>query len=110
MTQVRDYLGSHKYLRVALLAVGFVIASFSLYMGTAIYLLIQYGDNLLIVFFFLLALILDFGIGWTLHRQTGRSFRLSILFSSAGIAVGAVVTSILVWREHWIQVIKELFV
>jgi len=87
---------------------GFIVASFSLFMGAGIYSLIQYGDNLLIASSFLLALILDIGIGWTLHQHTGRRFRLTIALSSAGIVAGAIATSILVWRGHWVQLVKEL--
>jgi len=109
MTKFLKRLESHKNLRITLMCASFVVAAFSLFMGAAIYLFIQYGDNLLIACFLVLALFLDIGIGWMLHLHTRQSLRVTMLLSSTGIMMGAIVVSILVWRAHWVQLIKELF-
>jgi uncharacterized membrane protein len=101
------YLGVYKNLRVALLAVGFVVASVFLYMAIAAYLFIQYSD-LMIAVLLLFTLSFDVGIAWLLQRNTRRSFWLTIVFTSAAIAAGAIVVSMGVWRGHWAGTVEEL--
>jgi len=109
MTEIRNYLESRRNLRVALVSIGFLGASFALYMGMTLGFLVRGADNLLIVSFIVLALALDFGIGWTLHLHTRGRLWATILLSSAGILVGAVLTSIVIWRGHWLEMVKEIF-
>jgi hypothetical protein len=109
MTHFRDHLDSHKNLRLASLAVGLVVASFSLYVGTAMRFFVPNAGSLMITVFVLVALILDFGVAWTFHRHTSQNFGMSILLSSIAILVGTVVVSVLIWRQHWLELVKELF-
>jgi hypothetical protein len=109
MIELRNYLESHRSLRFVLMSIGFLGASFSLYMGVALSFFVQHADSLLILSFVLLALALDIGIGWTLHLHTRGKLRATILLSSAGILAGAVLTSMAVWREHWPQLVKEIW-
>jgi hypothetical protein len=101
MTELRNYLDSHSNLRIALVAIGFLVASVALFMGMAMPFLVQGADNLLIVSSLIVALALDLGIGWTLHLHTRRGLWATILLSSVGILLGAVLTSMAVWRGHW---------
>jgi hypothetical protein len=109
MTELRNYLESHGNLRVALVGVGFLGASFALYMGVALRFFVQRADGLLILSFVILALVLDFGIGWTLHLHTRGKLWAAVLLSSAAVFVGAVLTSMAVWRGHWLELVKEIF-
>ena len=107
MNRFFNYLGAHKNLSVAVLAVGFVAASVSLYMAVVTYLFIQYA-SLQAAACLLLALIFDVGIAVLLCQNTRRSFRPTIAFTSAAIAVGAIVVSIGVLRGHWAVTVRQL--
>ena len=108
MTGFRQHPETHRNLRVFLVSIGFLVASLALYMGMATIFLIQRADRLLIVSCLTLALALDFGIGWSLHLHTRAKLWAGILFSSAGILVGAVLTSMAVWRGHWLELVREI--
>jgi hypothetical protein len=77
-------------------------------MGAALSFLVQGANGLLIVSFVVIALALDLVIGWTLHLHTRGKLWIAILLSSAGVVVGTVLTSIVIWREHWLELVKEL--
>ena len=109
ISAVSSYLDSNKLLRLALLCVGLVTASISLYMGAAIYLLVFRGDNLLIVVLLLVAVLLNYAMGWIVHRRSGRGIFAAIMLTSGVTVAGAVLTSIVVWRGHWLEVVKEIF-
>ena len=107
MNSFFNYLGAHKNIRVALLTAGFVVASVSLFMAIVTYLFIQYA-SLQAAVYLLLALGFDAGIAWLLQQKTRRSLWLTIVVTSAAIATGAIVTSMVVWRGHWAGIVKEL--
>jgi hypothetical protein len=109
MTELRNYLEAHRNLRVAAVGLGFIAASFALYMVVALSFLVQRADNLLILSFVIVALILDLGIGWTLHLHTRGQLWGTIFLSSAGIVAGMILTSIAMWRGHWLEVVKDIF-
>lgn len=103
----KTYLESHKKLWTALAMTGLLAASFSSFMGAAACFFLP--DRRLIVPFGSLALILDLGIGWTIHKRTGRSFRVAILISSAAVVVGAALISVAIWRGNWLELVREIF-
>jgi uncharacterized membrane protein len=107
VAELGNYLESHKMQRVALLAAGFVVASVSLYMAVAAYLFIQYA-SVMIAVLLLFALSFDVGIAWLLQHLTRRSFWLTIVFTSCAVVGGAIVVSMGVLREHWVDTVKEL--
>lgn len=109
MTEARNYPESHRNLWIVLLGAAFLVASVALFMGMAMPFLVQGADSLLIVSSLIVALALDFGIGWSLHLHTRRRLWISISLSSTGVLVGAVLTSMAVWRWHWVELVKEIF-
>jgi hypothetical protein len=78
-------------------------------MGAAIYLLVFRGDNLLIAVLLVVAVLLNCVIGWIVHRRSGRGTFAVIMLTSGVTVVGAVLTSLVVWRGHWLEVVKEIF-
>jgi len=107
MAEIGNYLESHKKLRIALLATGFVVASVSLYMAVVAVLFIQYS-YLMITVLLVVALGCDIGIAWLLQRHTRRSFWLTIAFTSSAVVLGAILVSMGVWRGHWAETVQEL--
>lgn len=91
----------------ALAVIGLLAASFSSFMGVTAYFFLR--DHRLIALFAFLALILDLGIAWMLHKRTGRSLRLAMLISSTAVVAGAVAISVAIWREHWAELVREIF-
>ncbi len=107
MQGIDTYLESHRKLWTAVAVIVFLAASFSSFMGVAACLFLP--DRRLIVPFGSLALILDLGIGWTIHKRTGRSFRVAILISSVAVFVGTTLISVGIWRGNWLELVKESF-
>jgi VIT1/CCC1 family predicted Fe2+/Mn2+ transporter len=107
MQGIDTYLESHRRLWTAGAVISFLAASFSSFMGAAAYFFAP--DLRLFVLFGSLVLILDLGIGWTIHKRTGRSFRVAILISSVAVYVGATLVSVAIWRGNWLELVKEIF-
>jgi hypothetical protein len=109
MTELRNYLESHRNVRIALVGMGFLVASLSLFMGLALNFLVQGADRVLVISFVVVALALDLAIGWTLRLHTRRRLWTSIFLSSVGILAGTVLASMAIWRTHWFELVKEIF-
>lgn len=107
MQKIDTYLEPHRKLWTAVAVISFLAASFSSFMCVAACFFL--ADRRLIAFFGSLALILDLGIGWAIHKRTGRSFRVAILISSVAVFVGATLISVAVWRGNWLELVKEIF-
>jgi ABC-type molybdate transport system permease subunit len=107
MAEIGNYLESHRKLRIAFSATGFVVASVSLYM--AVTALLFMGDGYLMIAVLLLVVLgFDVGIAWLLQRHTRRSFWLTIAFTSGAVVLGAIFVSMGVWHGHWAETVKEL--
>ena len=115
--QFREYLELHRGLRAALLSVCFLIASFTLYFEIAMYVLnlgspgIHYtlSDRLLVIVPILLfAVVLNAAVAWILHKPDRRNFWAMFALGLGVIIVGAILASIIIWREHWIDFVKDL--
>jgi hypothetical protein len=114
MEKALNYLELHKGLRAIFLCICFLIASVSLYMGIGMYLFLPGGihyrflDRIFPLFFMLLAVLLDFGIARVMHRQQQRSFWSTFASILAATVVGAILASVAIVREHWLELVKEL--
>lgn len=111
MDRAQSYLELHKGFRNALLVSSFLISSVALYLGMAIHFLVFKADEngLLLMSLSVLALVLDIVIAWILSRSWRRSFGQIFVLVSAATIVGAILVSMSVWREHWIELVRELF-
>jgi hypothetical protein len=96
-------------LRLAVLGIGFIVASFALYLGVGLSFLVYRADGLLTLSCFMLAAALDLALGWALHLHTRKSIRTTIFLSSGGILAGTFITSIAIWRSHWLELVEEFF-
>src|SRR6266852_2750391 len=112
MGSVRDYLEVHKVLRATLLLLAFVVASFALY---ASFSLGYVGtnpvpnflwDRVLPLVFLFLTVASGLGIVWILRRPGRSSYWSTLALVSAVITLGAILTSVAIWREHWLELVK----
>ena len=116
MNQFNGYLAQHNRLRVILLSVGFVVASFALYVALALGYVGVPGalpdvlwDRIIPALFLVAVLAIDVFLAWTLFPSSSRGFATRLLQTSAVIIGGAILTSLAVMREHWLEMMKELF-
>jgi hypothetical protein len=114
-TKLNDYLAQHNRLRVILLSVGFVVASFALYVALALgYIGIPGAgpdvlwDRIIPALSLIAVLTIDVCIAWMLFPNSNRGFGTRLLQTSAMIIAGAILTSLAVMREHWLEMMKEL--
>lgn len=115
-SSVNTYFAHHNRLRIVLLSVGFVVASLALYLALAFgYIGIPGAlpdvlwDRIIPAASLIAVLAIDSCIAWTLFPNSNRGFGAGLLQTSAAIIGGAVLTSIAVMREHWLEMMKELF-
>jgi hypothetical protein len=105
-------------LRRFFLGASFVVASFLLYLGVAMWLLTPGGyhesllEQAIPALFILFAGILICGIAWLLRRAESvepklRSRRLTLPLTLGIVLMGSVLISLAVFREHWLQVLWE---
>jgi hypothetical protein len=115
MGAIHNYLGLHKELRATLVFAGFAVASFAVYAAISLgYIGVEprpniLWDRVLPPSFLLLALLSDLGIVWILHQPRRRGLWSTFVLVSAAIIVGAILASVAIWREHWIEMVGELF-
>jgi len=101
--------------RPYVLAVYFLVASVLLYFGIAIPMLDPGGYHesrfevaMPYLLFVLPGLLVSFRIAWVLRQPAspeskGRPLWLTMLLSMGGAVVGAVLISVLLFRQHWAQ-------
>ena len=101
--------------RPFVLAVYFLVASVLLYFGIAIPMLTPGGHHesrfeaaMPYLLFVLPGLLVTFRIAWVLRRPTsaeskGRQLWLTLLLSVGGAFLGAVLISVLLWRQYWVR-------
>lgn len=99
-------LGSFKVRWTVLAIIGLLTSSFSFYMATGAYFFLP--ARWLIALFGFLAIILDLGTGWAVHKRTGRRFGLALLISSIAILAGATLISMAILRGGWPGVAREI--
>jgi hypothetical protein len=109
------YLAHHSRLRLLLLLVGFMVASLALYLAVAAGFIGVPGalpnvfwDRVFPALSLVTAVAIDFCIAWLLASRSNRSFGPRFLQASAVIISGAVLTSLAVMREHWLEMMREL--
>lgn len=110
-----DYFAQHNRLRVILLSVGFVVASFALYITLALGYIGVPGalpnvlwDRIIPALSMIAVLAIDVCIAWTLFPNSNRGLGTRLLQTSAVIIGGAILTSLAVMRGHWFEMMKEL--
>lgn len=89
-----------------LAVVGVLTASFSFYIATGAFFFLP--ARWLIAIFGFLAIILDLGTGWAVHKRTGRRFGLALLISSIAVLAGATLISMAILRRGWPGVAREI--
>ena len=101
--------------RPFVLAIYFLVASVLLYFGVAIPMITPGGYNesrfelaIPYVLFVLPGLVVTFRIAWVLRRPAsleskGRPLWLTLLLSVGGASLGAVLLSVLIWRQYWVR-------
>jgi hypothetical protein len=101
--------------RPLVLGIWFLVASVFLYLGIAMNLLDPGGYHksrfeiaIPLVIFVSPALLMTFRIAWMLRRPglsqlKGRSLWLTIPLSLGGVVLGAVLISVALFREHWVE-------
>jgi hypothetical protein len=113
MGTAQSYLELHRGLKFALLCTCFAIASVSLFLGVGMYLFlpggVHYGlfDRIFPFSFLLLAVIIDIGIARVMYPQRQRSFLSLFGVVLAATVVGAIIVSMVIVREHWVELVKE---
>jgi hypothetical protein len=66
-------------------------------------------DVLLPLSFLLITLISSIGITWMFYQPGRRGLWRTFVLVSVAIMVGAVLTSVAIWRQHWIELVREMF-
>jgi hypothetical protein len=111
MGPIYAYLELHKGLRTLVLSLCLGIASVVLFLGIAIHFFVFKGDEhgLVLLSLSLLALVLDILITRILVLFLQRTYGQVFVAVSGAILVGATIVSVVVWRTHWFELVKELF-
>jgi len=100
--------------RPFVLAIYFLVASVLLYFGIAIPMLTPGGyresrfEAAMPYLFVLPGLLVTFRVAWVLRRPAsaeskGRQLWLTLLLSVGGAFLGAVLISVLLWRQYWVR-------
>jgi len=107
---MKTYLEAHEGLRTSASAFLFVLASIALFSGFSIHFLLFKADehSTLFLLCMLISFLLDLIITWILIMSSDRTFGRTFLVVTCLIPVGALLVSIVVWRSHWWQLIREL--
>jgi hypothetical protein len=106
MQKTDTYPAFNRIIWTTVAVTGFLAASFSAFVGVAAYFFLP--DRRMIVLFGLLAVILDIGTSWTIHKRTGRGLRVAMLISSTAVIAGTILISLAIWREHWAELVWEI--
>jgi hypothetical protein len=111
MGPIHSYLELHKGLRTLLLCFCLGIASVVLFLGIAIHFFVFKGDEhgLVLLSLCVLTLILDILITSILSASLRRTYGRVFIAVSGAILVGATLVSVVIWRTHWFELVKELF-
>ena len=111
----QSYLELHKGLRVILLLACFVFASVALFMGAAYNFVVPGGrpydiSDFMMPFSAVLAsFLLSLGMAKMVHQPARRGLWPTVVVIFGAVMLGAVVASIAVWRQHWFELVKEIF-
>lgn len=70
---------------------------------------IRVPDRIVPASFLIVVLAIDLCIAWILLPNSSRGFVTKLLWTSTVIIGGAILTSLAVMREHWLEMMKELF-
>jgi hypothetical protein len=109
----QSYLEVHKALRVSLLSTCFLLASVCLFIAGTYRFGVAGGrplngwDVLLPVLAFLTALTCSLGMSLMLTKLGRREFWSKFVIVLIAVLVGAIATSVVVWREHWFELARE---
>jgi hypothetical protein len=101
--------------RMILLGTSLLAASYLLYLGAAMLLIVPggtpytFGERLAPTFFICIAVLMNFNAAYLLHLSQEKKFLHQLLFSFAITASGSVILSIIVWKGHWFAVVKSAF-
>ncbi len=103
---------SDKWLRASLLVTSFGAASYVLFTGLAMFLVVPGGAEYTLsarlapALYVLIALIFDLDIAYILQGARHTRFITAFLLSLVITAVGAVLLSLLMFRSHWWELVK----
>lgn len=113
MQTSQGYLEMHKALRVSLLSVCFLFASVGLFIACTYHFGVTGGrspdrwNTLLPVLAFSTALTCSVGMSLMLTTPGRRGFWSKFVIVLISVLVGAIATSVVVWREHWFELVRE---